>query len=226
VSTLWAEVQNDIIKQGGDFYFKQWVPTVFEGIELQGDYNKFPVKGPSVFMTNSDEARVFDDNMTSFDFSLRVENISNDLGNDAFLNAGDITYRREVVIDEEVVEIGQEFFLYGTPIISSTDYEYQIEDKENIRQSGRRYLEVNIPWVQGGSAAKKLANTINTYMGQTMDVIEVEWVPNPALEVGDIVTVDYSDRGYTTSTHKYYVIGKNTSFDDGLSGSLTLLRWR
>lgn len=217
VSTFDYQVQKDVLTEGGDITYKEWVPTAHEGLHIRGDYDKFPMQYASIFLSNRDEVAILRQNLSSFSYDIYLENITS-AGNAAFLNAGDIA---SVNIDGTLDIEENLFFIFGRPIISSADLKLDVVNLSSLRRSGRRHFELDSPWTQGEVDAERVGKIIESYWGNPLDVVQVEWVPNPAIQIGDVVTVT-SPVGHSPAGSKYHVIGISISIGDGLSGTPTL----
>ena len=75
-------------------------------------------------------------------------------------------------------------------------------------------------WIQSEADAKSLFNWIKLQWSKQQQSINMEIFGNPAIEVGDIVTVNYP-KNDLNGTQKFLVTNVNSNFDGGLSTSIT-----
>lgn len=118
--------------------------------------------------------------------------------------------------------INQKLFVYGRPVIQKDEAQVVKTDDWAIRRRGEIETEYASKWVQNKDAAESLATWLTTHWTRSDSALEVEVFGNPLFELSDVVSIQYQDM--TTATHKYYVVGINTSFDRGITTNLTLRR--
>jgi hypothetical protein len=75
-------------------------------------------------------------------------------------------------------------------------------------------------WIQSEADAKSLFNWIKLQWSKQQQSINMEIFGNPAIEVGDIITVNYP-KNDLNGTQKFLVTNVNSNFDGGLSTSIT-----
>lgn len=102
----------------------------------------------------------------------------------------------------------------------------EAKNDQMIRTRGVIETEFSSDWIQSKAMAQTLADWIVAHWSEGVDQLDVEVFGNPLLEVGDVVDIDYDEKHMTPATHKYFVVGTSTSFDQGLSTTLTLRRVR
>lgn len=103
-------------------------------------------------------------------------------------------------------------------IISTNDF--------SIRKSGIFELTFDNEWIQTKQQAQEISDWIIAHWAQPVDTITVKGFFDPALQLGDRVSVNYPDRSMAEATHQYHVIGSELEFSSGISTSLTLRRIR
>ena len=75
-------------------------------------------------------------------------------------------------------------------------------------------------WIQNEADAKALFTWIKNQWAKQQQSINMEVFGNPAIEVGDIITVNYPKNGLD-GTQKFLVTNVNLGFEGGLSTSIT-----
>lgn len=92
------------------------------------------------------------------------------------------------------VEI-DELDLWGEPalLIDEEGMRYELENTVSISLYGRKTLEINNPFIGNENNANSLAIMILDGYSEYKSRLQVAVKPNPALQLGDIVDVDYDD---------------------------------
>ena len=75
-------------------------------------------------------------------------------------------------------------------------------------------------WIQSEADAKALYGWIKNQWSKQQQSINMEIFGNPAIEVGDIITINYP-KNDLDGTKKFLVTNVNTSFDEGVSTNIT-----
>lgn len=65
---------------------------------------------------------------------------------------------------------------------------------------------------------------MNNHWSLGVDQMDITVFGNPCYELGDIVDIDWPANNMTPSTHKYFIVGINTSFASGINTQLTVRR--
>lgn len=188
---------------------------VHEGREIDIEFDIYPAIIARVFSNNTKEALVSRAVFGPFKGKFIIENYSRTT---AVVNGTDI--------DDFGVELDYELFVSGLAIVRQSEEVKEVSNKESIRRIGKQDIEISTPWIESDEDATRVANFIVDHWSQTVDNVTVEWVPNPALQVGDLVAVNFTERGFTAATHHYYVIGIELGAGEGLTSTLTLRRKR
>lgn len=108
--------------------------------------------------------------------------------------------------------------LYTTELIAPSDPEIieKITDPNNMSET----VQVDSNWIQSKESANKLINTIERGLDNFSKDVSLEIFGNPLIQVGDIVTLNYSLAGL--NQQKYVVHSVSHSFDTGLSTNIKL----
>lgn len=179
-------------------------------------FDKYPAIRPYVYLTNDWDAYEISNSFDPFSATFRVANAGRDL---AVLNGEDTS-----VAFGESVE--QQMMVFGQLVVEEETRQTEVKNSEDIRKRGEVVLEVDSKWIQSEAHAKDYGNFITKHWGQPADNISVNIFGNPALQVGDMVSIYWPSRNMSTSTHKYFVTKINMSFDSGLETTLDLRRAR
>lgn len=196
------------------WFFQEYEPQVHEVREFDVDYQLFPALNGVPYTTNDWESEVFLKRHNPFGMFFIIENTSR---NTATLNGDDFT-----IVDGE--GIGQQLFVYGQALVEQEEKSIKVRNDASVRRHGLHEFEIQNPWIQREEQAQDIADFIDNRWASPVDVVTVKMVPNPAIEVGDLVSIHYPDRSFDQLTHKYFVTGHSLTFDKGLSAQLTLRR--
>lgn len=116
-----------------------------------------------------------------------------------------------------------EIWLYGRPgkRISLEPLIYENKEQDSIDKYEDNLLEISNNFIQSVDQARSLAYTILDEYSEYADVIELDVKGNPAIQLSDIVTVDYEN--YSA---EYRVIGiKNSMTGSQFTQVLTLRKY-
>lgn len=106
-------------------------------------------------------------------------------------NTFDITFSNSNAF---AVNIDQ-LFLWGQParLISQEPTKYEAYDDDSVSKYEEKILTIDNNFIQSVSQADSLAQTILDEYSEYNDIIDIEIKGNPALQLGDIVSVDYEE---------------------------------
>ena len=111
----------------------------------------------------------------------------------------------------------QQFFVLGNYVDNGSQHEYT----ETVSDSGIiEPATFQSVWIQSESDAKSLYGWIKDQWSKQQQSINMEIFGNPAIEVGDIITVNYP-KNDLDGTKKFLVTNVTTSFEEGVSTSIT-----
>ena len=113
---------------------------------------------------------------------------------------------------------GKDLFIYGVSVANAGQNYYESDDKiTDVKQ----VTSFDSQWIQSREAAKSLSDFLtNQWSKSTIDV-DMEVFGNPVLQVGDIVTINYPDRGFD-GQGKFVIRSISHSMDVGISTKLRL----
>lgn len=113
---------------------------------------------------------------------------------------------------------GKDLFIYGVSVANAGQNYYESDDKiTDVKQ----VTSFDSQWIQSREAAKSLSDFLtNQWSKSTIDV-DMEVFGNPVLQVGDIVTINYPDRGFD-GQGKFVIRSISHSMDVGINTKLRL----
>lgn len=190
-------------------------PYIRQIKEFNVDFQKYPATHSKLLNTNIWQTRPFNFVGGPFDASFGIENITT---RTAVVNG-------ESRVFTEPVEMA--LLVYGVPIIVESEESKEVIDKSSVRRFGVVELEVSTPWIQNDNMANRVGNFLKDRFGaDEVDNISMRIVSDPSIQIGDTVSVDYPERGYTNATHEYIVTGYTLEWEQGFFSTLSLKRRR
>ena len=113
---------------------------------------------------------------------------------------------------------GKELFVYGVSVANAGQNFYNSDDKiTDVKQ----ITSFDSQWIQSKEAAKSLSDFLTKQWSKSTVDIDMEVFGNPVLQVGDIVTINYPERGFDGSG-KFVIRSISHSMDIGISTRLKL----
>ena len=122
--------------------------------------------------------------------------------------------------------VDQKFLITGRTVQRKDSKVYSVKNDQAIRARGEISLDISSPWIQSEAAAKSLGDWIVKKWATPADNIDVEIYANPLLQIGDVVSINYSPRAMASNTHKYWITSITSSWDSGPEMTLSLRRAR
>ena len=111
----------------------------------------------------------------------------------------------------------QQFFVLGNYVDNGSQHEYTEPVDESTPLEPATFQSM---WIQSESDAKALYGWIKNQWSKQQQSVNMEIFGNPAIEVGDIITINYP-KNDLDGTKKFLVTDVNTSFDEGVSTNIT-----
>jgi len=111
----------------------------------------------------------------------------------------------------------QQFFVLGNYVDNGSQHEYTEPVNESTPLEPATFQSM---WIQSEADAKALYGWIKNQWSKQQQSINMEIFGNPAIEVGDIITINYP-KNDLDGTKKFLVTNVNTSFDEGVSTNIT-----
>jgi len=190
-------------------------PIVHEVREYDVKFEVAPVISSMIYFSNESQVICPQYNATPFGAKFIVSNLSR-------VNAvlkGEDTYTFGV--DNPV---DQKFLVYGRNFIEKDVQKHTVTDALAVKRRGKITTQVASKWIQSKDAAEKLGTWIISHWGGGSDQVEIESFGNPILQIGDLVSINFPNQNMAPSTHKYFVVGINQSYNGALETSFTLRR--
>jgi len=113
---------------------------------------------------------------------------------------------------------GKDLFVYGVSVANAGQNFYNSDDKiTDVKQ----ITSFDSQWIQSKEAAKSLSDFLTKQWSKSTVDIDMEVFGNPVLQIGDIVTINYPERGFDGSG-KFVIRSISHSMDIGISTKLKL----
>lgn len=110
------------------------------------------------------------------------------------------------------------FFVEGTYVSENGQHEYT--ETTTNEYTALEPASFQSMWIQSEADAKSLFSWIKNQWSKQQQSINMDIFGNPAIEVGDIITVNYP-KNNLDGTQKFLVTNVNTQFQEGVSTSIT-----
>jgi len=211
VKKKWVKVQNAKLNS---LLVDEFGPLVHEVREYDIKFDPNPVLHSRVLMSNDQQVILPDYNADAYGAKFVIANASR--ANAVVKGDDTLTYPGETVTHV--------FQVIGRALIRAEAASVVTENAASIRRRGRLEAEITSQWIQSKAMAQSLADWISAHWATGADTLAVTVYGNPLIELGDVVGVAYAYQNMTAATHQYFVVGVNSSFDQGLSTELTLRR--
>lgn len=201
----------------GQRFLDEFGNLVHEVREYRVDFDKFPVLYSSLYLSNTSQVVVDEYFGNPFGASFIVANASRETavisGDDSTTFGSDNTVQQKLLIT-------------GRTIQQAAEKQYEVKNSQAIAARGDISLDISSDWIQSEAAAKALGDWIVNNWSDPADTVGLSSFANPLLQIGDLVAVNYPLRNMTAATHKFWVIGINQAWSDGLKTTYTIRRAR
>ena len=202
----------------GRMIFSDFGPYVHEIREFDVKFDPAPVLNSFILSTNTFYTALLEYQATPYGAHFVVANTARE---HAILAGED-----NLIYSGSGATVSQVFTVLGRDLEIAEAQKVESKNEQQIRTRGVIETEFSSDWIQSKAMAQELADWINLHWSKGVDQLEAEVFGNPLLEVGDVLDVSYNEKHMTPTTHKYFVVGTSTQFDQGLSTTLTLRRVR
>lgn len=140
------------------------------------------------------------------------------------------SHQDQIVNGQEQVDeantIDHSLMVYGYILIDKEDRTKRVKNEDSIRLHGSFPATLDASWITADTEAEALADWIIKHWGGNMDTIDVKVFSNVYAQIGDKVSIVYSD-SQVKPDWLFVVSGIHRDFDDsGFATSLTLRRVR
>lgn len=197
-------------------FFDEFGPIVHEVREYDIKFDPAPVLHSRLYLSNDWSVVCPEYKSNSFGAKFYLSNASRD---NAVINGEDtLSYAGSKGSVTQIMRA------YGRVMVISEAADVIAKNDAQIRARGKIESEVSSPWIQSEAQAKAIAKWIEAHWSIGADIQNVTVFGNPLFEIGDVVDIDYPEFHMGIATHKYFVVGTATSFDQGIETNLTLRR--
>jgi hypothetical protein len=200
-------------RRSADVVFEDFGPFVQEGREFDVYHEIAPNVAADLFVSNDEDIHTLYHKRDAFRSKFAIVN-----------------KRRTPVIavgqDPSRDERKMSLFVYGRPLVEQDESTEVAEDELSIRRRGPEELELRSSWVQTKSRARRIADWLVNRWGRPNDIVDVDMIIHPALQIGDLVTVSMPDENRLPETHRYNIISISRTFGAEHRMSVTLRRRR
>jgi hypothetical protein len=222
LKTRWKKIKKGKWKKEtyrfNEYFFDEFGPYIHEIREYSVTFSTAPCQYSYLFSTNDWYSATLEYAATPFGADFVVANIGR---NHAIIKGED-----NLLYGGAEAGVNQVFTVLGRTLNIEDEESIKRENKLSIRKRGPIESELSSDFIQSRAMAVDIANWMTKHWSEGVDEVDVEIFGNPLIEIGDIVDINYPERDMTPATHKYFVVKTSTSFDMGLSTSLTLRRVR
>jgi hypothetical protein len=200
------------------YVFDEFGPYVHEVREFDVKFDPSPVRSSYLFNTNEWFAAVPEYSSNPFGAKFVIANTGRFHailhGEDALVYAG-----AGATVNQVCTVLGQNLEIADDETVTK-------KNEPSIRARGLIESELSSRWIQSKAMATALATWMSVHWSDGVDQATVEVFGNPLIEVGDLVDVNFPMQNMTPVTHQYFVVGVETSFENGINTSLTIRRRR
>jgi len=111
------------------------------------------------------------------------------------------------LVDGSVEDVDAEQYIavVGNGLVKA-EAERTVSIKDLVGRNGEKKLEVDAEWIQHHDQADQLAEWIIENQGDGAEVYSITCSPNPLIEVGDHIDIDYSERGLLPEKQRFAVV--------------------
>ncbi|QWT29932.1 minor tail protein [Streptomyces phage TunaTartare] len=198
-------------------YFDEFGQQVHEYRPYEVTFEKSPVLYSSLYISN--DSQIVQDEYVHNPFGAKFI-VANASRFNSVANGEDtLTFGADNPVDQKMM-------ITGRTVQQGETTDYVVKNDVAINARGEIAIEFSSPWIQSEAAAKALGDWIVNNWAQPSDEIEMEVFGNPLLQIGDVVSVNYSPRDMTAATHKYFITAIDNNWDNGLTTVLSLRRAR
>lgn len=138
-----------------------------------------------------------------------------------FTNSYDVTFTNSNLFDVDIDEID----IWGEPalLVDPEGMRYELEKTDSIEKYGRNTLEINNDFFGTADNANSFALSILHSYAEHLSELKVSLKPNPALQLGDVVSLDYKEY---TGTYKIKKITNVIAPNGVMTQELILIEYR
>jgi hypothetical protein len=196
-------------------FFDDFGPICHEVREFDVTFDKFPAVHSNLYFSN--DTQVVCPEYSADPFGAKFI-LANAYRSNAILNGEDrLTYGADNPIEQKLM-------IYGRTVNKEDEKTVESKNEDAIRRRGQVDTEIQPEWIQSESGAKSLADWITHHWSEGNDEVEAEIFGNPLIQLGDLVSVNYPQKNFSPTTHRYFVVGINRGYDQGYDNTRLTLR--
>ena len=207
--------KNDQIKRIY-WIFDDFGPYVHEVKSYHVKFDKFPAWSASVLQDNA-MATVVDFRADAFSADFHVAGKSR---NTAGTGQGVVVLNGTENVNG--TDVNRHLLVYGTTVNEGEEQNIVSKNDEAIIQQGAVELTFTSPWIQTEAMAQDLADWIVAHWSEPTDIKTADVWLNPALQVTDMVTVNYPQKGIVPDNSVYHITAITVGYSKGITGNLTI----
>lgn len=190
-------------------------PIAHEVREFDVEFSKTPVISSRLYSSNDYQVICPEYNASPFGAKFILGNTAR---TNAIVNGEDtLTYGPDNTLNQTIL-------IYGRTVNQADAKTVTIRNEDAVLRRGEVQVSIESPWIQSESAAKALGDWISKHWSNGNDEISVKIFGNPLFQLGDLVAVNCPSKNMSRTTHKYFVVAVENSYDGGLETTLTLRR--
>jgi hypothetical protein len=193
------------------FVFEDFGPWVYEGREFDVNHEVFPAYSADLWLSYPQDT--YSTVLDRDPFGSRFNLFSKSRGT-------------VIVVGDDDTRGGQNnsMFIYGLPLIVQDEKRLEKASSLAAGKQTKEEIEIDSIWTQTKERAQRIIDWLSERWASAPDVVDVDLVVYPPLQLGDVVTVNMPDEGRTTATHKYHVVGIEKQVGADPSMMVTLRR--
>lgn len=201
-------------------FFDDFGPWVHEMRKFDIQYQNSPVIGPFIYCSNDLYADVLRFRPNAFGATFFIVNMNRaSVGTTglAVIQGKDYEYFTGNEIDQTTT-------INGFVLTSGDQKTIEITNDDAISDYGVNELTFDSPWLQTTAEANDVANWVVTNWGTPIETISVDLWIHPAIQLGDVVTINYPKKGFD-GTISYRVSKISIGWSSGgLSGTVEVVK--
>jgi hypothetical protein len=212
---LFKKASQPILARFQKRFFDEFGPICHEVREFDVTYDKYPAVHSNIYFSNNSQIVCPEYKSDPFGAQFILANASR---NNAVVNGEDtLTYGTDNPITQKLM-------IYGRTVNKADETTVVVKDDDAIRRRGSVETEIQPEWLQTEDSATALGDWIVLHWAAGNDEVDAEIFGNPLIQLSDIVSVNYPQKDFSASTHKYFVVKIGRSFDEGYESTKLTLR--
>lgn len=201
-----------------DYLFDEFGPYVHEIREFDVKFDPKPVQYAALMSTNEWATAPVGFRSNPFGAEFIIANTSR---HNAVVHGED-----NLVFAGSGQAVQQVLTVLGRNLEIAEDEKINKKNPAAIRARGQIDVELSSEWIQSKAMAEAVAEWMVKHWSEGLDSAKAVIFGNPLIEIGDVVSIDYNFMHMAPETHKYFVVGTSTNFNNGLETTLRLRRVR